>query len=58
VADPGFVEGGFRYTLAREKIKAMPSFGAKSRPFLIVFETNYQPYQYCNNRSVFEPIFF
>ena len=54
VADPGFLEGGFYYIVAREFLEATPTFGAKPRPLPIVFEIIYQLYQ--SNRSVFERI--
>jgi hypothetical protein len=60
VADPGFLKGGFWYTPVREAraifYKPRPLWGKKTTPISIVFETNYQPYQYY--RSVFERIFF
>ncbi len=58
VADAGFLEGGFRYTIAREarakNLEATPTL-INPRPFSIVFERNYLPYQ--SNRSVLDRIF-
>ena len=59
VADPGFLEGGVLVhsctRSACEILEATPTLG-KTTPILIIFETNYQPYQ--SSRSVFERIFF
>ena len=33
VADPGFLEGGFRYTFAREFLEATPTFGRNHAHF-------------------------
>ena len=49
MADPGFLKGGCG-TVLRAKFEKPRPLWEKPRPFSIVFEINYQPYQ--SNRSV------
>ena len=56
VVDPGFIEGGFWYTLACEIFRGHTHFLSETTPISIIFETNYEAYQ--SNLSIFEQIFF